>query len=86
MVQAQVGPPRKAAVLSGCFLLYNIQKASVKYDSTTAQEPTKKVEGPLNHRLSTTQVSQLIILMGEYYMSLRDVMALFNLNSVKRFR
>lgn len=35
---------------------------------------------------STTQVRRMIILMDDDYMSLRDIMALFNLNSAKRFR
>ena len=38
------------------------------------------------HDPSTTQVEQLIKLMDVEYMSLRDIMALFKLNSVKRFR
>ncbi len=50
-----------------------------EYRSTTSQPPAK-------YDPSTTQVSQLITLMGEYYMSLRDIMSLFNLNSAKRFR
>lgn len=65
-----------------------------KHRPTTDQIPT-------NHRLkhdpsttqarpkydpSTTQVSQLIILMGEDYMSLSEIMSLFNLSSAKRFR
>lgn len=59
--------------------VYITFKRPAKYRSTTAQLP-------VNHRPSTTQVSQLITLMGEYYMSLRDIMSLFNLNSAKRFR
>ena len=35
---------------------------------------------------STAQVRQLIMVMKEEYMTLRDLMALFNLNSIKRFR
>ena len=54
-------------------------KKSLNYRPTTAQPPAKD-------DLSTTQVSQLIKLMDEDYMSLKDIMSLFNLNSAKRFR
>ena len=54
-------------------------QASTKHDPSTTQARPKYVP-------STTQVSQLITLMGEGYMSLKEIMGLFNLNSAKRFR
>lgn len=62
--------------------LYHLQtpgQVQLNHRSTTSQPPAE-------YDPSTTQVSQLITLMGEYYMSLRDIMSLFNLNSAKRFR
>ena len=50
-----------------------------KHDPSTTQVRPK-------YDPSTTQVSQLIILMGEDYMSLSEIMSLFNLSSAKRFR
>ena len=50
-----------------------------KYDPSMAQARPK-------YDPSTTQVRRMIILMDDDYMSLRDIMALFNLNSAKRFR
>ena len=50
-----------------------------KYDPSTTQVRPK-------YDPSTTQVRRMIILMDDDYMSLRDIMALFNLNSAKRFR
>ena len=60
------------------------------YRPTTAQPPAKDdlstTQARPKYDPSTTQVSQLIKLMGEDYMSLKDIMLLFNLNSAKRFR
>jgi ATP-dependent DNA helicase RecG len=62
----------------------------LNYRPTTAQPPAKDdlrtTQGRPKYDPSTTQVSQLIKLMGEDYMSLKDIMLLFNLNSAKRFR
>lgn len=44
------------------------------------------IQARLKYDPSTTQVAQLIKLMDVDYMSLKDIMALFKLNSVKRFR
>lgn len=77
--------------------VYVTFKRPVKDDSGTAQVPSKQGDKPLNHRLRTTQalpkhypstaqVSQLIKLMCEDYLCLKDIMSLFNLNSAKRFR
>lgn len=60
------------------------------YRPSTAQPPAKDdlstTQARPKYDPSTTQVSQLIKLMGEDYMSLKDIMLLFNLNSAKRFR
>ena len=65
-------------------------KEPLNHHSTTSQPPAEYDPSTTQVRPkydpSTTQVSQLITLMGEYYMSLRDIMSLFNLNSAKRFR
>lgn len=62
----------------------------LNYRPTTAQPPAKDdlrtTQARPKYDPSTTQVSQLIKLMGEDYMSLKDIMLLFNLNSAKRFR
>ncbi|MDE6770933.1 MAG: ATP-dependent DNA helicase RecG, partial [Muribaculaceae bacterium] len=50
-----------------------------KHDPSTTQVRPK-------YNPSTTQVEQLITLMDEDYKSLKEIMILFQLNSVKRFR
>ena len=50
-----------------------------KHDPSTTQVGAKYVP-------STTQVEQLIRLMGDEFESMKEIMALFNLKSVKRFR
>ena len=54
-------------------------QAPPKHDPSTTQVRPK-------YDPSTTHVAQLIKLMNEDYMSLKDIMALFKLNSAKRFR
>ena len=62
----------------------------LNYRPTTAQPPAKDdlstTQARPKYDPSTTQVSQLIKLMGEDYLCLKDIMSLFNLNSAKRFR
>ena len=69
---------------------YKQVEAPLNHRPSTDQAPTKHDPSTTQVRPkydpSTTQVSQLIKLMGEGYMSLKEIMGLFNLNSVKRFR
>ena len=66
------------------------EEEPINHRSSTDQAPTKHDPSTTQARPkydpSTTQVSQLINLMGEGYMSLKEIMGLFNLNSAKRFR
>lgn len=54
-------------------------EVSPKHDPSTTQVRPK-------YDSSTTQVQQLIQFMGEDFMGLKEIMALFNLSSAKRFR
>ena len=57
-----------------------------RYAQPPAKDDLRTTQARPKYDPSTTQVSQLIKLMGENYMSLKDIMLLFNLNSAKRFR